>query len=294
MIEYKLILILCEAFIFGIFALGIYVSFGWFRFPDLTPDGSFTLGACIYVKCVNSGYFPIESLLISFFVGFVAGTITAIINRVIKVPTVIAGLLVGTALYSISWIILNKPNEFLDPQLTLIGDVTGITGAYSLLIWLILITSILIFFLFIFSNSIWGLKGRAISENNLLALDLKTSETRYTFLFLALSNAIVALAGALFTQKSFSADINMGVGQTIVGLIAMMLGLVLARNYKNTLIIILAIILGSIIYKLFIFIALELGLPAESFKMISSLLLVFVFFLTKIKGEKISSKLKWN
>src|SRR5205807_5615025 len=174
---------------------------------------------------------------------------TAAVNKLVRVPTVVAGLLVSSALYSVTWLVLGRPNQFLDPMHTLIGNVSGVAGVGYLLLWLVLICSLTVAALVVFAGSIWGLRTRAIGENPLLANDLGVSESRYTFLGLALANGIVGLAGGLFTQRSFSADINMGIGITILGLTGLVLALLIAGGRQKVLVILLCLFAASILHK---------------------------------------------
>jgi len=294
MIGYKLLLILSEGLVFGLFALGVYVAFQWLRFPDLTPDGSFVIGACFYVKAVGLGASPLFALLSSIVGGVLAGFVTAALNKLIRIPTVVAGLLTSAALYSLSWLVLGKPNQFLDPNFTLIGDVGGFTGALQLTCWLLAFSVSAIILLAVFGETFWGLKARAIGENPLLARDLKTHETTYTFLCLAVANGIVALSGALFAQRSFSADINMGIGQTIIGLIGMILGLLISNNRRKVFVVLSAVVIGAILHKSVIFLTLEAGMPAESFRLVSALLFVLLFFAIRASGIEFGKGLKWS
>ncbi len=293
-ILYKALLVLNEGLIFGIFALGIYIAFQWLKFPDLTPDGSFIFGACCYAKCVTAGV-PISiAIFLALLSGVFAGLTTAFLNKIIKIPTVVAGLLMSTALYSISWLVLGKPNQFLDPVYTLVSGATGVKASYILALWLIGYAILIIVLLKIFADSIWGLRLRAIGENPLLARDLGTKDSYYTFLGLALANGLVGLSGALFSQRSYSADINMGIGQTIIGLIIMIIGLLISRNKRLMIFILPSIVLGAIVHKGVIYLTLEAGMPAESFRLISALFFVILFFLIKKTGIDFLKKLKWS
>jgi putative ABC transport system permease protein len=294
MILYKALLIINEGLIFGIFALGIYVAFQWLKFPDLTPDGSFVLGACVYVKAVTFGMPLFLALFASILAGILAGMTTASLNKIIKIPTVVSGLLVSTGLYSLSWLLLGKPNQFLQPKFTFIGDITGINASFHLFLWFVVFVILILFLLKIFGDSIWGLKLRAIGENHLLAKDLGTKEFYYTYIGLGVANGLVALAGALFSQRSYSADINMGIGQTIIGLIGMILGLLICRNKRQMVFILPCIVLGAIFHKLIIFFTLEIGMPAESFRLLSALFFVILFFLIKVSGKDFLKGLKWS
>jgi putative ABC transport system permease protein len=294
MITYKLLVILGDGLIFGLLATGVYIAFQWLRFPDLTPDGSFILGASIYVKAAGAGISPVLALALSIGAGALAGSCTAAVNKLVGVPTVVAGLLVSSALYSVTWLVLGRPNQFLDPMHTLIGNVSGVEGVGYLLLWLVLICSLTVAALVVFASSIWGLRTRAIGENSLLANDLGVSESRYTFLGLALANGIVGLSGALFTQRSFSADINMGIGITILGLTGLVLALLIAGSRRRVLVILLCLFAASILHKGITFMTLEFGMPAESFRLISALVLLATFFLVRASSVEFLKRLKWS
>lgn len=294
MIIYKLSLVLGEGVIFGLLALGIYIAFQWFRFPDLTPDGSFVLGACAYAKAVLYGAPPFVGLVVALLAGCLAGCCTASVNRLVKIPPVVSGLLVSTALYSAGWMILGKPNQFLDSRFTLTGEISGINASCVLLAWLIVIAAATITVVSMWGRSYWGLRLRAVGENSLLASDLGVSSTAYTFISLAAANGLVGLAGALFAQRSYSVDINMGVGITIIGLAGMILGLALARQRRSLKIVCISIVAGAIVFKIVTFLALEAGLPAESFRLLIAVLLVGMFLILRVSTADLLRGLKWN
>lgn len=290
----QLLLITLEGLIFAIFAFGIYLSFQWLKFPDLTPDGSFVIGSCVFIKMVTIGINPIFAVLLSFLSGALCGIATGVINRFIKIPSVISGLIMSVALYSIGWTILGKPNQFLENNQSLVGTLTGSDYNFALFFYIFFFLIFLIAFLNIFSNSIWGLKIKAIGENPILAKSLTNNESLYYLLLLGLSNGIIAVSGTFFLQRSFSADINMGVGQTIVGLTSMLIGLLIMSRNKKTILILLSIALGAIIYKVIIFYTLEFGLPAEYFKLVTSVSLIVLFLLMRTRNMNLLKGLKWN
>lgn len=294
MIAYKLSLVLGEGLIFGLLAIGIYIAFQWLRFPDLTPDGSFVLGACAYAKAVLHGVPPVIALLFAFCAGCLGGCCTATVNRFAKIPPVVSGLLVSSGLYSATWLLLGRPNQFLDSQFTLVGDVTGSAAAWRLLVWLVVIAALVITTVSTLGRSFWGLRLRALGENPLLEHDLGASATKYTFFSLAAANGLVGLAGALFAQRSYSVDIGMGIGITITGLAGMILGLLLVRQRRNLTIIACCIVVGAILHKLIVFVALEAGMPAESFRLVTAAFLVVIFFLLKNSAMDFLKGLKWN
>jgi len=294
MISFKLLVVLNEGLIFGLISIGIYVSFQWLRYPDLTPDGSFVTGAVAYAIATGSGYPPLIALFFSIVAGTIAGLCTGLINRLVKIPSVVAALLVASGMYSVNWLLLGKPNQFLTEQQTLVGNLPGIDGALALLFWLIGLVIAIGILLSFFAHTVWGLRARAIGENPLLAQDVGTSLTGYTVLCLAMANGIVGLAGALFTQRSYSADINMGIGITITGLTGMIMGLLIARGTQKIGLVLLAILAGSILYRGLVFLVLGFGVPGQSFRLISATVLIIAFALMRESATDFMRGIKWN
>lgn len=290
----QLLLIVTEGLIFGLLAYGVYLSFQWLRFPDLTPDGSFILGGCVYVRVAIAGFHPFLALLCAFLAGTLSGALTGSLNRFIRVPPVIAGLMTSIALYSVGWIILGKPNQFLESTHTLVGNTVGTQYNLLLLLYIVLVVSCTTAFLVFISGTIWGLRLRGIGENPMIVSSITRHESAYYLSLLALSNAIVATAGGLFVQRSFSADVNMGVGQTIVGLIAMIIGLLLAASTRKNYVILLLILLGSILYKGAMFLILTVGLPAEYFRLASAVALIALFSVMRTIKVDLLKGLRWN
>jgi len=294
MIDLKLLFVLNEGLVFGIFALGIFLAFQWLKFPDLTPDGSFIIGPIVFVKSSMIGTPIFLSAILGVMAGFLLGALTASLNKFFKIPSIISGLIISTASYSIGWWILNKPNQSLEVESEFFNNSSmSLNSLY--LFFLLTITVLIIFFLFqLFGKSIFGLRLRAIGENSKLSKDLLISERKYFIVGLGFANSLVALSGVLFIQRSYSVDINMGIGQTITGLIAMILGLLLSQKTRIIWLSVLLIVIGAIIYKAIILITLEIGLPAELFRLVSAVLIVVLFFLMKKNDDNFLKGLKWS
>lgn len=286
--------VLAEGLIFTLLAFGLFVAFRWQRFPDLTPDGSFVLGATVYAQAAVHGIPLLLALLAAVVCGAAAGALTATANRFARLPTVVAGLAVASALYSINWLLLGKPNQFLDTQFTFGGSAGGMHSLLLLLLCALGAVVTIIVLLDLFSRSITGLRLRAIGENPLLARDLGCSETAYTFLSLAIANSLASLAGALFAQRSFSADVNMGTGVTLAGLSGMLLGLLLAGSSRRIWFTGLCILGGSLLYKASIFAVLEIGMPPEAFRLLTALFLIGIFVAFRGNMLVFLRSLKWN
>ncbi|MEO9850186.1 MAG: hypothetical protein ABJH72_09710 [Reichenbachiella sp.] len=293
MILYKFLLSLSDGLIFSFFGLGIFISFRWLRFPDLTPDGSFVLGGCVYVQLTSVGVPAVLAILISILCGFIAGLGTSLLNQVIRIPAFIAGLLMSGALYSINWLLLGKPNQYAEATQMMGHWLSGREYNHYLILISTLCLASIIFILKTYGDSIWGLRIRAVGENNILSSDLRISKLKQYAIGLGISNGLVALSGAFYVQRTFSADINMGVGQTITGLIGMIIGMLLYKKQKNLTLVFYTLAIGVIIYKLIIWISLELGLPPESFKLISSAIMVILFFMIHKLNMNFLNNLRW-
>lgn len=294
MIDLKLLLVLNEGLVFGIFALGIFLAFQWLKFPDLTPDGSFIIGPIVFVKFSMIGLPIFLSVILGLLAGFILGALTASFNKFLKIPSIISGLIMSTASYSIGWWILNKPNQSLELESEFFITSNMSLNSLYLFFLLIAIVLIVVFLFQLFGKSISGLRLRAIGENSKLSKDLLISERKYFIIGLGLANSLVALAGILFIQRSYSVDINMGIGQTITGLIAMILGLLLTQKSHRIWLSVFLIVIGAIIHKTIILITLEIGLPAESFRLVSAILIVVLFFLMKKIDDNFLKGLKWS
>jgi putative ABC transport system permease protein len=286
--------VLNEGLIFGFVALGIYVSFQWLRFPDLTPDGAFAIGGAVYVEAIGNAAPQLAAVAAAALFGALAGCVTAGINRWGRVPSVVAGLLTSSGLYSVAWLLLGRPNRFIARSHTMVGDLSGATGAFGLLIIVFISIGFVVTLLSFFSGSLWGLRLQAIGENPYLARDLATSETSYTFLGLGIANGCVGIGGALFVQRSFSADINMGLGITIIGLAGMILGLVFVGRSRRPVLALISVVLGAVAYKALTFGALVLGAPAEAFRLVSALVVLFTFALLPNAAERLLTGLRWS
>ena len=294
MIDLKLLFVLNEGLVFGIFALGIFLAFQWLRFPDLTPDGSFIIGPIVFVKFTLIGLPLFLSLILGVLAGFILGALTASLNKILKIPSIISGLIMSTASYSIGWWILSKPNQSLGLESEFFHNSSMYLNSLYLFFLLTFIVLVIVLIFQLLGKSIWGLRLRAIGENAKLSKDLLISERKYFIVGLGLANSLVALSGILFVQRSYSVDINMGIGQTITGLIAMILGLLLAQKSMKIWLSVLLIVAGAIIHKALILITLEIGLPAESFRMVSAVLIVVLFFLMKKLDDNFLKGLKWS
>ena len=292
--EVKVGIVAAEGLIFSMVALGVFVSFHWTRFPDLTPDGTFILGGAVagaFSEVVPS---PLLILFIAAVGGVTFGAITAILNRLLRIPAVVAGMLVASALYSISWLLMGAPTRLVPRARTIAGSLDLEPALWALVAFLSVLVAATVAGLALCGDSSDGLKIRSVRENPRLEAEVGLSDNKATLVGLGVGNGLVALAGALLTQRSFTADIQMGVGITIVGLAGLMLGGMLVRDNSRTYVLLLAIVLGSLLYKALVFLALELGLPAESFRLMTAVILGGGYLLVHRESMDFLRSLRWS
>lgn len=260
--------------IFSFVSVAVYLAFRVSDFPDLTVDGSFTLGAAVMITLCNSGVPFYVGLLIALLAGLGAGLITALISIRIKVMPILSGILMMISLYSINLRIMGQPNLSLSFDLNLWPSNEGILLIAVILLWISLS-----FFL----NTELGLALRAAGMNKTASRAFGISIDKMTMLNLSLSNGLVALAGGLYAGLEGYADISMGTGTLISGLASMMIGEALITTRSPTLRLV-SVIAGSLIYRLAITISLNfpaIGIQASDINLITTALVLGTLILSK-------------
>ncbi len=257
---------------FSLLALGIFLSLRVFNFPDITTDGSFTLGGAVTAVMLTWGYHPLMALVASMVFGAVAGMCTGIIHAKLKVNPLLAGILMMTALYSVNLAIMGRSNIPLINQDkifdTLYMSEFSTMLSFTIVFWLLL--SLLL-------KTDFGLAMRATGNNEQMIRSLGVNTDRMKITGLAISNSLTALSGYLITQYQGFADINMGIGIVILGLGSVMIGEIFVRSsVTNIFIRLAAIILGSILFRLVLAAALASGVDAGYLKLVVALIVLVV------------------
>jgi putative ABC transport system permease protein len=279
-------------FIFSLVAIGVFLSFRVLDFPDLTVDGSFPLGAAVSASMIVAGVNPLLATMIACLAGASAGAITALLNVKLKILHLLASILTMTALYSINLRIMGGPNKpllgietLLSPldELTIYGLELPYYMAYPLAFSLVSLA--MIYLVYKFLQSEIGLAMRATGANVRMARANGVNTSAMIILGMALSNALVALAGALFAQSQGSADVTMGVGIIVIGL-ASVIGGEAIISPKTLLRGLLACLIGSILYRVVIALSLNgelLGLKAQDLNLITAVLVALAIVAPNIK-----------
>lgn len=262
--------------LYAVVALGVYLTFRVLNFPDLTVDGSFTTGAATASLIITQGGSPILGSMAGFAAGMVAGLITGILHTKAKINGLLAGILTMIGLYSINLRIMGKSNLPLLREETLFTPLreNNLTGT-----WIsigILAAGVLAFKILIdwFLHTDLGLAIQSTGDNELMIRSFGANTNATTNLTLALSNGLVAFAGALVAQHQGFADIEMGIGLILVGLASVILGQAIFFGTRQIFLATLAVIVGAVAYRFVIYVALKVGFNPNDMKLISAVLVV--------------------
>lgn len=267
--------------IYGIVAIGIFLTFRIIDFPDLTCDGSFVTGAASAAVGLKAGIPPSLTLCLAFLAGGAAGFLTGVLHNYFKVTNLLAGILTAFMLYSINLKILGGI-----PNITLIDEPTIFSSSALLPLAVIaILISIAVSYLL---STDFGLALRSIGQNKKLALSSGISMSFYTYIGLVLSNALIGLGGGLFTQHQGFVDVSQGVGTVIIGLAAVMIG-EKVLPFRSMWVSVAACMVGSIIYRLIVAFALHsewLGLETQDLNLITGILVIAIMILPRAKRNR--------
>ena len=257
---------------FSLLALGIFLSLRVFNFPDITTDGSFTLGGAVTAIMLISGFHPLAAFVSAMLAGAVAGMCTGIIHAKLKVNPLLAGILMMTALYSVNLAVMGRSNIPLVEQKK-IFEIANMNQFSTMLLFTIVFWILLSLLL----KTDFGLAMRATGNNEQMIRALGVNTDRMKITGLAVSNSLTALSGYLIVQYQGFADINMGIGIVILGLGSVMIGEIFTRySVTNIFIRLAAIIAGSILFRLVLAAALGSGVDAGYLKLVVSLIVLAV------------------
>jgi putative ABC transport system permease protein len=289
--------IVAEGLVYGIMALGVFISFRILDFPDLTVDGTFPMGAAIYAACLVGGVpGPLTALLI-IVGGFAAGTVTALIHTRLKVPHLLAGILTMTMLYSVNLRIQgNRPNISFLKYDTLLDTIQGLlpqlSRSMTLLLVFLVAAAVVKFVLDLFFHTDLGLTMGAMGSNEQMVKSQGVDPQSLKIIGLGMSNALVALSGALASQYQGSADVNLGRGIVIAGLASVMIGELLLRSNRIG-ILTLRVIVGSILFRGLMFLARRavfIQLRPSDLQLIYGLFIIGLLLYTRLQEDRRSKR----
>lgn len=269
--------------IYALVALALFLSFRILNIADMTTDGAFTLGCAVSATIAVAGH-PLLALPAAMAAGACAGFITAFLQTKLKIPSILAGIITNTGLYTVNLAVMGfSSNVSMVKADTMFSLVKPYLGSFYKLIPAAVLTVVMGVLLVLFLKTRLGLSIRATGDNPDMVRASSINTAFTVTVGLCLSNAMTALSGAVLAQYQKTADINLGTGMVIIGLASLIIGETLMPRGK-TWMKALGAILGSILYRFIIAIALRLDLPSECLKLISAVIVALAIGLPAIKS----------
>ena len=282
---------LAQGMIWGVMALGVFFTYRILNYADLTVDGSLATGGAVAVVCILSGMPAPLALTLACLAGMATGFVTGFLHTVLGIPDILAGILSQIGLYSINLHIMGRSNQAVSvDKYSLIVSLRYIPlTIVTAIIFLIVIIAVLYWFL---GTEIgFTLRATGCNENMARAQGVNTNKAKV--IGLVISNGLVGLAGGLYAQYQGSADVNMGRGAIVIGLAAVIIGMVLGEGIFGKKLSFIGrmsfVVLGAIIYYLVITFVLWLGLPSEDLKLFSAIVVAICLAVPYLQGKRKAS-----
>ena len=280
-----------EGLIYAIMSLGVYITYTILDFPDLSVDGTYPLGAAVTAALIAGGANPLFAFPVAFIVGVIAGMVTGVIHVKLKVRDLLSGIIVSLGLYSVNLRIAGAANVSIFSKESIFSNslVSSLfpegMRSFATVIILFIIVIICKILLDLYLNTRSGYLLRAAGSNDRLVTSLAKDKGTVKILGLALANGFVALAGGIMCQKQGFFEVSMGTGTVVIGLANVIIGTRIFRNVsfiKAT----TAVIIGSIIYKACVAIAINCGLNPGDLKLITAVLFLAILVVSNMKKER--------
>ena len=286
-----LLSVLEQGMIYAIMALGVYITYKILDFPDLTVDGSFPLGAAVTVVLISKGIAPILTLLVCFVIGAFVGMLTGIIHVKLKVRDLLSGIIMMTALYTVNLRIAGKANFPIYNEETIFNNhflntvVPAAHAPYTTVIVVFLVVMVCKYLLDAYMRTKSGFLLRAVGDNPTLLTSLGVDKGLVKIVGLAISNGLVTLSGCVFAQQQRFFDISVGTGTVVIGLASVIIGTSLFKK-ATFLRVTSSVVIGSILYKACVALAISLGLESSDLKLVTAVLFLLILVVAMDrKGE---------
>ena len=279
-----------QGLIWGIMAIGVYITFRILDIADLTVDGTLCTGGAVCIMMMLSGHNVWISMLAATGAGLLAGFATGIFHTFMGIPAILAGILTQLSLYSVNLKIMGKANQAINVDkfnlLVSLRRVKGVSLTQNTLFIVAIMIVILIAILYWFFGTELGCSLRATGCNPSMSRAQGINTDRNKVLALMLSNGLVALSGALLTQYQGFADINMGRGSIVIGLAAVIIGeAIFSRIFRNFALKLFSVVFGSILYYLVLQVVIWMGIDTDLLKMLSALVVALFLAFPYWKGK---------
>ena len=281
-----------QGMIYAIMGLGVYITYKILDFPDLTVDGSFPLGAAIGATLIARGFNPVLAIFAAFGAGIIVGFLTGIIHVKFKVRDLLSGIIMMTALYTINLRIAGRANLPIYDKTTIFSNdlvdriFQGPFAQYKTVIIIFIITMISKYLLDWYLSTKSGYMLRAGGDNETIVTSQGVDRGKIKIIGLAVSNALVTMSGCIFAQQQRFFDASMGTGTVVIGLASVIIGTSLFR--KVTLLrVTSSVVIGSILYKACVAIAIRLGMPSQDLKLITAVLFLIILIVSMERKARV-------
>lgn len=273
-----------QGLIWGLFAIGLYISYKILDIADLTVDGSICTGACVFAAMLSSGINIAICLLASFAAGVAVGAVTGVFHTAFGIPAILSGILTQLMLWSLNLKILGKANVSISSRKYFVL-LSSVDNLKSILVALAFCVFVIVgLYLFFFTEIGFSLKSTGDNEHMSRAQGINVNFNKV--LGLAISNGIIALSGALLAQYQGFADINMGRGAIVIGLAAVIIGLSISLKIKSNFVVsLIGVVGGGIIYYLVYTFVIWLGVDTDLLKMLSALIVALFMAVPHLKAK---------
>lgn len=287
--------VLEQGMIYAIMALGIYITYKILDFPDLTVDGSFPLGAALTCALITAGCNPFLTILISFAAGAFIGVLTGLIHVKLRVRDLLSGIIMMTALYTVNLQIAGRANLpiynyntiFDNPVINAIFPEA--MGRFRTVIMILVITVITKLLLDWYMSTKSGFLLRAVGDNDTIVTSLGVDKGLVKIIGLSIANGLVSMSGCIYAQQQRFFDISMGTGTMVIGLASVIIGTSLFKNV-TFLRVTTSVVIGSVIYKACVAIALSMGFPSNYLKMITAVLFLIILVFSMDRKKKVKNR----
>ena len=279
-----------EGLIWGLMAIGVYISYKVLDIADLTVDGSICTGGCVCAMLIANGCPVILSVLVAFLAGVLTGVVTGLLHTALGIPSILAGILTQLMLYSVNLTILDsKSLATIDPRAN--DLLINMSDNPMAIVMMMLIVAVVITCLWLFFYTEIGLTLKSTGDNPDMSRAQGVNVNRNKVIGLAISNGIVALAGAMLAQYKGSANINDGRGAIVIGLAAIFIGLSVSMKIKpNFVVSLIGVVGGGVIYYIVYNFVILLGLKTDFLKMLSAIIVAIFLAVPYLKSTYFKSK----
>lgn len=276
-----------QGLMWSMLAIGVFLSFRVLDVPDMTCEGSFPLGAAIAASLISAEASPLWAVLGAMAGGILAGSVTGVLYTKLKIPAILSGILTMIALYSINLHVMGKANISLlreDTIFSLTAGIFHVSPSVASFIVPTLFILIIAAFIYWFFGTELGMCIRATGDNPQMVRAQGVDTDSMIILGLCLSNGLIGLCGAVVAQNNGFADVGMGIGTIVIGLASVIIGEVIlgADSFSSSL---MAVILGSVIYRIVIAVVLYLGMPPNDLKLFTAIIVMIALALPLIKDK---------